>query len=34
MPIAIIVLSLGLIYIRVLINPWNQVFYDALQNKN
>ncbi|MBV0844662.1 MULTISPECIES: ABC transporter ATP-binding protein/permease [Serratia] len=34
MLIAIIALSLGLVYISVLINQWNQVFYDALQNKN
>lgn len=34
MLIAIVGLSLGLVYISVLINQWNQVFYDALQNKN
>ena len=34
MLIAIVALSLGLVYISVLINQWNQVFYDALQNKN
>ena len=34
MLIAIVVLSLGLVYISVQINQWNQVFYDALQNKN
>ncbi|MFI8417440.1 ABC transporter ATP-binding protein/permease [Serratia sp. NPDC078593] len=34
MLIAIIGLSLGLVYISVQINQWNQVFYDALQNKN
>ncbi len=34
MLIAIVILSLGLVYISVLINQWNQVFYDALQNKN
>jgi ABC-type uncharacterized transport system, permease and ATPase components len=33
MLIAIVILSLGLVYISVLINQWNQVFYDALQNK-
>lgn len=30
--IAIIVLTLGGVYINVLINEWNRVFYDALQN--
>ncbi len=34
MLIAIVILSLGLVYISVQINQWNQVFYDALQNKN
>ncbi|MEL5298212.1 ABC transporter ATP-binding protein/permease [Serratia nevei] len=34
MLIAIVALSLGLVYISVQINQWNQVFYDALQNKN
>lgn len=34
MLVAIIALSLGLVYISVLLNQWNQVFYDALQNKN
>uniref|UniRef100_UPI0035C6B244 ABC transporter ATP-binding protein/permease n=1 Tax=Serratia quinivorans TaxID=137545 RepID=UPI0035C6B244 len=34
MLIAIVALSLGLVYISVQINEWNQVFYDALQNKN
>lgn len=34
MLVAIVALSLGLVYISVLINQWNQVFYDALQNKN
>ncbi|WP_199637733.1 ABC transporter ATP-binding protein/permease [Serratia sp. PAMC26656] len=34
MLIAIVSLSLGLVYISVQINQWNQVFYDALQNKN
>ncbi|MFC0226266.1 ABC transporter ATP-binding protein/permease [Serratia aquatilis] len=34
MLLAIIAISLGLVYISVLINQWNQVFYDALQNKN
>ncbi|WP_346826070.1 ABC transporter ATP-binding protein/permease [Serratia inhibens] len=34
MLITIVALSLGLVYISVQINQWNQVFYDALQNKN
>ncbi|KEY59330.1 ABC transporter ATP-binding protein/permease [Serratia sp. DD3] len=34
MLIAIIALTLGLVYISVLFNQWNQVFYDALQNKD
>ncbi|MCS3407325.1 ABC transporter ATP-binding protein/permease [Serratia sp. AKBS12] len=34
MLLAIVALSLGLVYISVQINQWNQVFYDALQNKN
>lgn len=34
MLITIVTLSLGLVYISVQINLWNQVFYDALQNKN
>ena len=31
--LAIIVLNLGSVYLLVLINEWNRVFYDALQNK-
>ena len=34
MLLTIVMLSLGLVYISVQINQWNQVFYDALQNKN
>lgn len=30
----IVILSLSVVYISVLINEWNRVFYDALQNKN
>ena len=30
---AIVVLNLGAVYMLVLINDWNRVFYDALQNK-
>ena len=30
---AIIILNLGAVYMLVLINDWNRVFYDALQNK-
>jgi putative ATP-binding cassette transporter len=31
---AIIILSLGSVYLSVQFNEWNRVFYDALQNKN
>ena len=31
--IAIVALNLGSVYMLVLINDWNRVFYDALQNK-
>ena len=31
---AIVGLNLGAVYMLVLINEWNRVFYDALQNKN
>ena len=31
---AIIALNLGAVYMLVLINEWNRLFYDALQNKN
>jgi putative ATP-binding cassette transporter len=31
---AIVVLNLGAVYMLVLINDWNRLFYDALQNKN
>ncbi|EGY29338.1 ABC-type uncharacterized transport system, permease and ATPase component, partial [Candidatus Regiella insecticola 5.15] len=34
MLITIILLSLGSVYVSVLINKWFQVFYDALQNKD
>ena len=30
---AIVILNLGAVYMLVLINDWNRVFYDALQNK-
>jgi len=30
----IVILSLATVYISVLLNEWNRVFYDALQNKN
>ncbi|QCR35135.1 ABC transporter ATP-binding protein/permease [Nissabacter sp. SGAir0207] len=30
----IVALSLATVYINVLLNEWNRVFYDALQNKN
>ncbi|MDE3061205.1 MAG: ABC transporter ATP-binding protein/permease, partial [Pseudomonadota bacterium] len=32
--VTIIGLALGQVYISVLINQWNRVFYDALQNKD
>ena len=32
--IAIIALNLGLVYMAVLFNDWNKLFYDALQEKN
>lgn len=31
---AIVALNLGTVYLAVLINDWNRVFYDALQDKN
>lgn len=31
---AIVALNLGAVYMLVLINDWNRVFYDALQDKN
>ncbi|MCU1342181.1 MAG: transporter ATP-binding protein, partial [Candidatus Acidoferrum typicum] len=32
--IAVIALNLGIVYINVLLNKWNNTFYDALQDKN
>ncbi|MBT9505915.1 ABC transporter ATP-binding protein/permease [Rhodoferax sp.] len=32
--IAIIALNLGMVYMAVLFNDWNKLFYDALQEKN
>ena len=32
--VAIIALNLGLVYMAVLFNDWNKLFYDALQDKN
>ena len=32
--IAIIVLSLGMVYLSVLFNDWNREFYNSLENKN
>ncbi|MFC5521328.1 ABC transporter ATP-binding protein/permease [Polaromonas jejuensis] len=32
--LAIVLLNLGAVYMLVLLNDWNRVFYDALQNKN
>lgn len=31
---AIVALNLGAVYMLVLINDWNRLFYDALQNKD
>ncbi|MFM6992360.1 MAG: SbmA/BacA-like family transporter, partial [Rhodoferax sp.] len=31
---AIVALNLGLVYMAVLFNDWNKLFYDALQDKN
>ena len=32
--LAIVLLNLGLVYMAVLFNDWNKLFYDALQEKN
>jgi vitamin B12/bleomycin/antimicrobial peptide transport system ATP-binding/permease protein len=32
--LAVIVLNLAIVYINVLLNKWNNTFYDALQDKN
>jgi len=32
--LAIVALNLGLVYMAVLFNDWNKLFYDALQDKN
>ena len=32
--LAIVVLNLAAVYMLVLLNEWNRVFYDALQNKD
>jgi putative ATP-binding cassette transporter len=32
--LAIVALNLGLVYMAVLFNEWNKLFYDALQDKN
>ncbi len=31
--LAIVALNLGLVYMAVLFNDWNKLFYDALQDK-
>jgi putative ATP-binding cassette transporter len=31
---AVVALNLGIVYINVLLNKWNNTFYDALQNKD
>lgn len=31
---ACVALNLGMVYLMVLLNDWNRVFYDALQNRN
>ena len=32
--LAIIALNLGMVYMAVLFNDWNKLFYDSLQDKN
>ena len=32
--LACIGLNLGMVYVLVLLNDWNRVFYDALQNRD
>jgi vitamin B12/bleomycin/antimicrobial peptide transport system ATP-binding/permease protein len=32
--LAIVVLNLSLVYMAVLFNEWNKLFYDSLQDKN
>ena len=32
--LACVALNLGLVYVLVLLNEWNRVFYDALQNRD
>jgi putative ATP-binding cassette transporter len=32
--LAVVALNLGVVYVNVLLNKWNNTFYDALQNKN
>ena len=32
--LAVVALNLGIVYINVLLNKWNNTFYDALQDKN
>ncbi len=32
--LAVVCLNLGIVYINVLLNKWNNTFYDALQDKN
>jgi vitamin B12/bleomycin/antimicrobial peptide transport system ATP-binding/permease protein len=32
--LAVVVLNLGIVYINVLLNQWNNTFYNALQDKN
>jgi vitamin B12/bleomycin/antimicrobial peptide transport system ATP-binding/permease protein len=32
--LAIVVLNLSLVYMAVLFNDWNKLFYDSLQDKN
>src|SRR4030095_4803716 len=32
--LAVVVLTLGMVYLTVLLNQWNNAFYSALQDKN
>jgi len=32
--LAVVALNLGMVYVNVLLNKWNNTFYDALQDKN
>ena len=32
--LGVVVLTLGMVYLTVLLNQWNNAFYSALQDKN